>query len=486
MQGTKMMYRKAASVVSRRWNAIARASKQPLASFAVARSGLSTSSISNPSFTNPPPQTRLPSSILADVSGPFGSYLEEYEFSLKEPEKFWARAAGNLEWFQKPSTILEYDPVNNPHFVKWFPDGSINMSYNCLDVHVKNGRGKQDALVYDSPVTGVKERFTYEQLLDQVATLAGGLRDLGVESGDRVIIYMPMIPQAVVAMLACCRIGAVHSVVFGGFASKELASRITDCKPKVIITASAGVESTRIVPYKPLLDHALELADHNVQHTIIVQRRNVKGAEIPVLGSKDLDYDEIMAKSRPVSAVSLPSTHLHHILYTSGTTGSPKGVVRDTGGWATALKHSMGSFYNNKPGDTFWAASDIGWIVGHAYIVYAPLLNGSTAVLYEGKPVGTPDAGAFWRVMEEYQVKTFFVAPTAFRAMKQADPNAEFVEKYDLSHLEAVFLAGEHCDPATLHYCEKALAKYGSVCEAIDHWYVPIPFVRRPLLFEDI
>lgn len=256
---------------------------------------------------------------VSNVRGPFGSYKEEYEFSLNQPEKFWARAADKLEWFQKPSTILEYDDQNYPYFARWFSDGIVNMSYNCLDVHVNSGRGKQDALYYDSPVTGVKERFTYDQLLEQVATLAGGLKDLGVESGDRVVIYMPMIPQAIIAMLACCRIGAIHSVVFGGFASKELATRITDCKPKVIVTASAGVEPTRIVPYKPLLDKALELADHDVKHTIIVQRRNVKNAEPATMGPKDLDYDDVMAKSRPVPAIPLPSTHPHHILYTSGT-----------------------------------------------------------------------------------------------------------------------------------------------------------------------
>jgi len=281
-------------------------------------------------------------------------------------KKYWAKAADKIEWFQKPSTILDYDADLDPSFPKWFPDGIINMSYNCLDVHVKGGRANQDALMYDSPVTGVKQRYTFEELLDQVATLAGAMQDLGIEPGERVVIYMPMIPQAIISMLACCRIGAVHSVVFGGFASKELATRITDCTPKLIITASAGIEPSHIVPYKPLLDKALELTRHKVDHTIVVQRRTLKNAELASMGPTDLDYDELMDRSRPVDAVPLPSTHPHHILYTSGTTGLPKGVVRDTGGYATTLKQSMGSFYNTNPGETFWSASDIGWVVGHS------------------------------------------------------------------------------------------------------------------------
>jgi propionyl-CoA synthetase len=347
----------------------------------------------------------------------------------------------------------------------------MNTCYNCLDVHVRDGRGEQVALYYDSPVTGVKKQYTYQEMLNLVSTFAGALHgDLGVEKGDRVVIYMPMVPEALVAMLACARIGAIHSVVFGGFAAKELATRITDCQPKVIVSASAGVEPTRVVPYKPLLDKALELATHNVQHCVIVQRTNVN-AECN-MGPKDLDWEEVMARASPArEAVPLPANHTHNVLYTSGTTGLPKGVVRDTAGWAVALKYSMGAFYDTRPGEVYWAASDIGWVVGHSYIVYAPLLQGSTTVLFEGKPVGTPDAGAFWRVIEEYGVKTLFVAPTAFRAIKQADPHAELVHRYDLSSLKALYLAGEHCDPDTLRYCAKALDKFGDVKHAIDHWW---------------
>lgn len=400
------------------------------------------------------------------VQGPHGSYATEYEFSIREPETFWSKAAEKLHWHQKPRNILEQDP-DKPHLYRWFSDGVINTCYNCLDVHVRDGRGSQDALLYDSPVTGLKERYTYQELLDKVATFAGGLQDMGVEAGDRVIIYMPMIPEAVIAMLACARIGAIHSVVFGGFAPKELATRINDCQPKVIVSASVGVEPNRVIPYKPLLDQALTLSDHKVERCIIVQRRNVEEC---TLGPLDVDFEQVMAQSRPVGALQLPTNHPHSVLYTSGTTGLPKGVVRDSS-WAVALKYSMGAFYDTNPGEVFWAASDIGWIVGHAYIVYAPLLNGCTTILYEGKPVGTPDAGAFWRVVEEYQVKTLFVAPTAFRAIKQADPHAELSQNYDLSSLKTLFLAGEHSDPDTLHYCEHTLKKYGDVKGAVDHWW---------------
>lgn len=383
-------------------------------------------------FTIQNPQTVSRSLIdKSSVRGPHGSYAAEYEFSIRDPEAFWCKAAEKLHWYEKPSTISEQDS-DRPHFYRWFPDGVINTCYNCLDVHVLDGRGKQDALIYDSPVTGVKKRYTYDELLDQVATFAGGLQDLGVEAGDRVVIYMPMIPEAIIAMLACTRLGAVHSVVFGGFAAKELASRITDCQPKVIVSASVGVEPSRVVPYKPLLDEALKLADHNVEHCIIVQRRNVEECE---LGPLDLDYEKVMAQSSPVDAVPVPTNHPHYVLYTPGTTGPPKGVVRDNS-WAVVLKYSMSAFYDTNPGEVFWAASDIGWVVGHSYIVYAPLLNGCTTILYEGKPVGTPDAGALWRVIEEYNVKKLFIAPTAFRAIKQADPHAELAHEYDMSSLK--------------------------------------------------
>jgi propionyl-CoA synthetase len=398
------------------------------------------------------------------IRGPHGSYAHEYAVSLTEPEKFWAKAADGLEWYRKPSTILEKSK-DNPHLYNWFSDGVINTCYNCLDVHVKNGRANQDALIYDSPLTGVKKHYTYQELLDQVASCAGGLVDLGVTKGDRVVIYMPMIPEAIVAMLACTRIGAVHSVVFGGFAAKELATRITDCQPKVIFSASAGIEPGRVVPYKPLLDEALELATHDVKKCVIVQRDNVLSCES---GDLDVDYNCMMT-AKSVDAVPLPANHPHYVLYTSGTTGLPKGVLRDTGGYAVALKNSMNTFYDVNAGEVFWAASDIGWVVGHSYIVYGPLLQGCTTVLYEGKPVGTPDAGAFWRVIEEHNVKAMFAAPTAFRAIKQVDPKAELVSHYDLSCMKTLFLAGEHCDPTTLHWCENALQQYA--IPAIDHWW---------------
>ena len=401
-----------------------------------------------------------------DVTGRHGSYLEEYKRSLRDPEGFWADAASNLHWFTPPKTILSQSETN-PNMCSWFPDGQINTSYICLDVHVNAGRGDQDGLIYDSPLTNTKEKYTFSELLDHVSRFAGALQDMGVECGNRVVIYMPMIPQAIIAMLACARIGAVHSVVFGGFAAPELATRINDCQPKVVISASAGVEpGNKIVPYKPLLDKALELANHNVERCVIVERDNVETCE---LGPIDVSYDDVMAKAKPVDAVHLPSTHPHYILYTSGTTGIPKGVLRSTGCYATALKWSMDSFYNTAPGETFWAASDFGWVVGHSYIVYAPLLHGCATVLYEGKPVNTPDAGAFWRVVEEYNVRTLFTAPTALRAMKGQDPSAMLADKYDISCLRAFFLAGERSDPDTLHWCENALQKYET--PVIDHWW---------------
>eukprot|EP00591_Stephanopyxis_turris_P011644 CAMPEP_0195520902 /NCGR_PEP_ID=MMETSP0794_2-20130614/17606_1 /TAXON_ID=515487 /ORGANISM="Stephanopyxis turris, Strain CCMP 815" /LENGTH=631 /DNA_ID=CAMNT_0040650341 /DNA_START=248 /DNA_END=2143 /DNA_ORIENTATION=+ len=389
-----------------------------------------------------------------------------------------------LEWFQKPTTIRtqQDDSDSSPHLTKWFTDGTINGCYNALDVHVANGRGDQDALIWDSPVTNSKRIYSYEQLLREVSYFAGVLVDeCRIQKGDRVVIYMPMIPQAVVAMLACARIGAIHSVVFGGFASKELATRIDDCAPKAIISASCGVEpNDRVVPYKPLLDEALRMANHDVKQCIIVRRRlDEHDASCDMVQGRDEDYDNLMSKQdRPADAVPLLSTDPHYILYTSGTTGLPKGVLRDTGGHATALKWTMSTFYNTNPGEVFWAASDIGWVVGHSYIVYAPLLAGCTTVLYEGKPVGTPDAGAFWRVVQDYRVKTLFTAPTAFRAMKQVDPRGEYVKKYDIGSLKAVFAAGERCDPDTLKWCEDHLSSNvvsdgnrGNKLPVIDHWW---------------
>mmetsp|Transcript_13475 Transcript_13475/g.20501 ORF Transcript_13475/g.20501 Transcript_13475/m.20501 type:complete len:729 (+) Transcript_13475:104-2290(+) len=396
--------------------------------------------------------------------GPFGSFGTEYHKSIADPIEFWRNAAKELEWFQFPEQIL--DRSNAPIY-KWFTDGQLNACYNALDVNCNKGLGEQVALYYDSPVTDSKRSYTYSQLLDEVSRFAGSLVDLGVQKGDRVVIYMPMIPEAIVSMLACARIGAVHSVVFGGFASRELATRIDDCKPKIIISASCGVEPTRIVEYWPLLKEALQLANHGkaISHCIIVQRDNVHQCE-PLRGDTYLDYHRVLQKASPHDAVPMFSTDPQYVLYTSGTTGQPKGICRDVGGHAVALKWSMGRFYNTNEGETFWAASDIGWVVGHSYSVYGPLMQGCSTVIYEGKPVGTPDAGAFWRVIEDYKVKTVFAAPTAVRAMRQADPDGHFASKYDLSSLQAFFLAGERADPDTLSWVNQH-----SNVPAIDHWW---------------
>ncbi len=372
----------------------------------------------------------------------------------------WQQAAQDIYWYREPATVLD---SSNPPFYRWFPDGVTNACYNALDIHVEQGRGNQAALIYDSPVTATKRQYTYAQLLAEVALFAGVLVGQGVGKGDRVLIYMPMVPEAVIAMLACARIGAIHSVVFGGFASSELAVRIDDATPAVIVAASCGVEPSRLVAYKPLLDEAIELAQHKPDHCIVLQRPLLNADMIP---GRDLDWQSAMGSARPVECVPVDANDPLYILYTSGTTGQPKGVVRDTGGGIVALKWSMKNIYNVSPGDVYWAASDVGWVVGHSYIVYGPLFAGCTTVMYEGKPVGTPDPGAFWRVIEEYKVKVMFTAPTAFRAIKKEDPSGAYLAKYDLSKLKALFLAGERCDPHTLEWAQEKLR-----VPVIDHWW---------------
>jgi len=374
--------------------------------------------------------------------------------------ELWRQAAENIYWYEKPTTVLD---DSNPPFYRWFPDGVTNACYNALDIHVEQGRGEQAALIYDSPVTDTQRQYTFTQLLDQVARFAGVLSGCGVGKGDRVIVYMPMVPEAMIAMLACARLGAIHSVVFGGFASNELAVRIDDAAPKVIVSATCGVEPSRVVPYKPLLDNAIELAQHKPDHCVILHRP-MQDAQLQA--GRDLDWEEAMAQASAVDCVPVKANDPLYILYTSGTTGQPKGVVRDTGGYIAALKWSMKSVYNVEPGDVYWAASDVGWVVGHSYIVYGPLFGGNTTVIYEGKPVGTPDPGAFWRVIEDYKVKVMFTAPTAFRAIKKEDPQGSYLEKYDLSCLKALFLAGERCDPHTLEWAQEKLQ-----IPVIDHWW---------------
>jgi len=389
-----------------------------------------------------------------------GKYAEVHQRSIQDPAGFWAEAAQNIDWTKKWDKVL--DDSNTPLY-RWFTGGELNTCHNALDRHVQGGRADQVALIYDSPVTNTIEKFTYKELRDQVAICAGALRDLGVKKGDTVIIYMPMIPQAVVAMLACARLGAVHSVVFGGFAPHELAIRINDAKPKVMISASGALEVKKLIEYKPLLDKAIDEAAHKPEKCIIFQRPFVKAS---LKAGRDLDWDELMATAKPAGCTPVKATDPLYILYTSGTTGKPKGVVRDNGGHAVALRWSMEHIYGVKPGDVYWAASDVGWVVGHSYIVYAPLLTGCTTVLYEGKPVGTPDAGAFWRVISQHGVKVMFTAPTAFRAIKRDDPNGDFVSKYDLSCFKYLFLAGERLDPDTYHWAHNLLKK-----PVIDHWW---------------
>jgi len=387
-------------------------------------------------------------------------YALQFGRSLSDPEGFWADAAKNTEWYRAPSVVLD---ASRPPFYRWFADGMLNTCFNAVDRHVRDGRGDQAALIYDSPVTGAQRTYTYTGLRDEVARFAGVLRGLGVDRGDRVIVYMPMIPEAVIAMLACARIGAVHSVVFGGFAAPELATRIDDAAPKAVVSASCGLEVSRVVEYKPILDRAIDLAGHKPDHCVILQRPQAQAA---LTAGRDLDWAQAMAGAEPAGCVPVAATDPLYILYTSGTTARPKGVVRDNGGHAVALRWSMENIYDTGPGEVFWAASDVGWVVGHSYIVYAPLLTGCTTVLYEGKPVGTPDAGAFWRVIEQHRVKALFTAPTAFRAIKKEDPRGEFIGRHDLSGLKYLFLAGERLDPETYTWAGERLG-----IPVIDHWW---------------
>ena len=389
-----------------------------------------------------------------------GTYDEVYGRWRDAPESFWAELAEAVHWYKKWDKILD---ASRPPFYRWFTGGMVNTCYNALDRHVEQGRGNQPALIYDSPVTGIIKTFSYRELLDEVARFAGVLVRQGIQKGDRVIIYMPMVPEAVIAMLACARVGVIHSVVFGGFAAHELASRINDAQPKLIISASCGIEVDRVVPYKPLVDKGIEIASVKPERCIVLQRPQEKAA---MIAGRDLDWAELMADAKPVDCVPVAATDPLYILYTSGTTGLPKGIVRDNGGHLVALKWSMKNIYGVEPGEVFWTASDVGWVVGHSYIVYAPLFNGNTTVLYEGKPVGTPDPGAFWRVISQHRVRILFTAPTAFRAIKREDPNGDYMRKHDLSCFRTLFLAGERCDPDTLLWAEKQLG-----VPIIDHWW---------------
>jgi len=389
-----------------------------------------------------------------------GRYQDTYNEAKTDPSKFWLAQAEKVQWSKFPTVGVD---TSNAPFNTWFADGEINACYNAVDHHVANGRAEQAAIIHDSPITNSKRTLTYAQLLDEVSRFAGALANLGVTKGDRVLIYMPMVPEAIVAVLATARLGAVHSVVFGGFAAKELAVRIDDSTPKIIVAASCGVEPNRLVEYKPLLDEAIDEATHKVSSTIMLQRGQCNAS---MIDGRDHDWASVMQTAKPTECLPVASTDPLYVLYTSGTTGQPKGVVRDTGGCVVSLKWSMEAIYNAQPGEVFWAASDIGWVVGHSYIIYGPLFHGCTTVMYEGKPVGTPDAGAFWRVIEEHKVKTFFTAPTAFRAIKKEDPTGELIKNYDLSSFETLFLAGERCDPDTLIWAQDKLQR-----PVIDHWW---------------
>jgi propionyl-CoA synthetase len=403
-------------------------------------------------------------------------YDEVYSAWRADPEAFWMEASKAIDWVEMPSRAL--DDSKAPLY-RWFTDGKVNACYNALDRHVENGRADQVAVIYDSPITGAKAKFTYAEMRDKVALFAGALAAKGVTKGDRVIIYMPMVPEALVAMLACARIGAVHSVVFGGFAANELAVRIDDATPKAIIAASCGLEPGRVVDYKPLLDGAIDLAKHKPEFCVILQRQEKPAA---LIEGRDVDWNAAQVGVAPAECVPVEGSHPAYILYTSGTTGAPKGVVRPTGGHLVALNWTMKNVYNVDPGDVFWAASDVGWVVGHSYICYGPLIHGNTTIVFEGKPVGTPDAGTFWRVISEHNVRSFFTAPTAFRAIKRDDPKGELIKDYDISCLNVLYLAGERADPDTIHWAQRTLG-----VPVIDHWWqteIGYPAVCNPVGIE--
>jgi propionyl-CoA synthetase len=389
-----------------------------------------------------------------------GKYDEVFKKSITDPEGFWGEAAEDIDWYKKWDKVL--DDSNKP-FYRWFSGGEMNTCYNAVDRHVMNGRADQAAIIYDSPVTDTIQKITYKELLDHVSKFAGVLKNLGVSKGDTVIIYMPMVPHAAVAMLACARLGAVHSVVFGGFAPHELAIRIDDAKPKVIVTASGAIEGKKLIEYKPMVDKAIELAKHKPEKCVVYQRAIVKAG---MMEGRDHDWDVMMKDAEPAECVPVLGTDPLYILYTSGTTGTPKGIVRDNGGHAVALRWSFENIYDVKPGEVYWSASDVGWVVGHSYIIYGPLLTGCTTIIFEGKPVGTPDPGAFWRVISEHGVKVLFTAPTAFRAIKRDDPEGDYLKKYNLSGFKYLFLAGERLDPDTYHWACKLLDR-----PVIDHWW---------------
>ena len=388
------------------------------------------------------------------------TYKDEYQASIDDPQAFWAEKAAELDWYKTSTNVLSTDEHG---IYRWFADGELNTCHLALDFHVDNGRADQTALIYDSPVTNQQKKFSYRELRDEVARCAGMLKAQGVEKGDRVIIYLPMIPEALISMLACARLGAVHSVVFGGFAPPELAVRLDDATPRVLLTASCGIEINRVIEYKPIVDAAIEMAAHKPAACIVLQRPQ---AQASMQDGRDVDWQEAVAAAEPADCVTVKGSDPLYILYTSGTTGKPKGVVRENGGHAVAMKYSMSAIYDMQPGEVYWAASDVGWVVGHSYIVYAPLIHGCTTVLFEGKPIMTPDAGAFWRVISEHRVKALFTAPTAFRAIKKEDPEAELARQYDLSCLQTIFAAGERLDPPTYEWLSESFK-----VPVLDHWW---------------